>query len=228
MENEKKILANERSIAIGDLSARLAHDMRNPLSVLKTSLENITFVYGEKKELAPNFKRMNNAIDRMVHQLEDVMDFVREKPITSKNNNLFDILDFSINVLNVPESITITYPKDDLIINCDRNQMSTVYSNIILNGIQAMGEKGQIDISSSYSDDSTVIIFTDSGPSIPDEIISKIFDPLFTTKQQGTGLGLASCKTIIESHGGSIRVSNNPTSFKITLPKPIIIDNLNS
>jgi len=228
IKNEKKMLTNERLIAIGDLSARLAHDMRNPLSVLKASIENIKFVYGEKKELAPNFKRMDNAIERMVHQLEEVMDFVREKPIMLNNNHLFDLLDSSINVLNVPESITITYPKDDLIIHCDHDQMSTVFSNIILNGIQAIDEKGQIDISSSYYDDSLIIIFTDSGPSIPDEITSKIFEPLFTTKQKGTGLGLASCRTIIENHGGSIRVNNNPTSFKITLPKPTIIDNINA
>ena len=228
MKNEKQMLTNERLIAIGDLSARLAHDMRNPLSVLKTSLENIKLVYGEKNDSAPSFMRMDNAIERMAHQLEEVMDFVREKPVMLKNNNLFDVLDSSINVLNVPESIKIIRPKDNLIIYCDHEQMSTVFSNIILNGIQAMDEKGTIDISSSYSDDSLIIIFTDSGPSIPEEVIPKIFEPLFTTKQKGTGLGLASCRTIIEHHGGSIRVNNNPTSFKITLPKPIIIDKINS
>ncbi|QLH05845.1 ATP-binding protein [Nitrosopumilus ureiphilus] len=218
--NEKKLLKNERSVAIGELSARLAHDLRNPLSVLKTSLENIKLAYGEKNNLVQSYKRMDNAIERMTHQLEEVMDFVREKPITLTSNSLFDILDSSINALNVPESVKITYPKDDLTINCDPHLMSTVFLNIILNGIQAIDEKGQIDISASQDDDSLKIIFTNSGSPIPPEILSKIFDPLFTTKQKGTGLGLASCKTIVESHGGSIRVNNNPTSFKIILPKP--------
>lgn len=218
--NEKKMRNHERLLAIGDLSARLAHDLRNPLSILKISLENIKLVYGEKSNVVKSFQRIDNAIDRITHQLEDVMDFVREKPIMLKSCGLFDILDSSIDVLNIPESVKITYPKNDLAIICDPYQMSIVFTNIILNGIQAIKEKGEIDISASYSDDSLKVIFTDSGSIIPPEIIFKIFDPLFTTKQKGTGLGLASCKTIIESHGGSIRVNNNPTSFKITLPKP--------
>ena len=59
----------------------------------------------------------------------------------------------------------------------------------------------------------------DSGPGIPEELIPEIFDPLFTTKMEGTGLGLASCKSIINSHDGTLTVSNNPTIFKITIPK---------
>ena len=63
------------------------------------------------------------------------------------------------------------------------------------------------------------ILIQDSGPGIPEDIISKIYDPLFTTKIEGTGLGLASCKSIVESHNGALSVSNNPTTFKIKLPK---------
>ena len=218
---EKEKTKNEKLIAVGELSARLAHDLRNPLSVLRTSLENIQFVYGEKSDLKRSFTRMNAAIDRMSHQLDGVMDFVRQKPITLINNSLFGVLEGVVTTINIPKSVKITYPKDDLTISCDLIQMQTVFSNIILNGVQAINEDGQIEITASYhNDDSLVIIFTDSGPPIPEKILSKVFEPLFTTKQKGTGLGLSSCKTIIENHGGSIRVTNNPTSFKIILPKP--------
>jgi len=218
INNQQKIIQNEKLIAIGDLSSRLAHDLRNPLSVLRTSLENIKIVYGENSNAEQSFKRMDRAIDRMVHQIDDVMDFVRQKPIILVNSSLFDILEDTIGALNVPESIQITYPEHDLTINCDVYQIQIVFSNIILNGIQAINENGKIDITASYRGDSIRIIFTDSGDGIPQGVINKIFEPLFTTKQQGTGLGLASCKTIVESHGGAIRVNNNPTSFKIILP----------
>ena len=218
--SEKKRRTTEKFEILGELSARLAHDLRNPLSVLRASLENIKLVYGEKNDLKRSFMRMDAAIDRIVHQLDGVMDFVREKPILLVNSSLFDVLDAAISIMNIPESVKITYPKEDLTISCDPHQMQNVFSNIILNGVQAMNEKGQIGIVASYRDDALMIIFTDSGPPIPQKIISKIFDPLFTTKQKGTGLGLVSCRTIIESHGGSIRVNNNPTSFKIILPQP--------
>ena len=62
------------------------------------------------------------------------------------------------------------------------------------------------------------IILQDSGPGIPDEVLPKIFEPLFTTRAQGTGLGLVSCKNIVDQHGGTIQVFNNPTKFEISLP----------
>ena len=219
LDDEKELLKNTRLVAIGELSARLAHDLRNPLSVLRTSIENIRFVYGKHTDLTPSFMRMDKAIDRMTHQLDEVMDFVRQKPLTIIETSLFAILDASISIMNIPKSVKITYPKDDLTINCDPDQMQNVFSNIILNGIQAINDNGQIDITTASRRNSSIIVFTDSGPPIPEKVISRVFEPLFTTKQKGTGLGLASCKTIIESHGGTIHVNNNPTSFKIILPR---------
>ena len=221
IEDEKKLLKSEKLSAIGQLSARLAHDLRNPLHVIKNTNVLLKIKNPEFNESSLNHLKMQDrAISRMAHQLEEVMDFVREKPITLVDTNLFDLLDNMIHNMNIPEHVKITYPENDLTINCDPNQMQTVFSNLILNGIQAINEEGQIDITASNSNDALTIVFTDSGPGIPEENIDKIFEPLFTTKQKGTGLGLASCKTIIESHGGSIRVDNDPTSFKIVLPKP--------
>ena len=88
-----------------------------------------------------------------------------------------------------------------------------------LNSIQAMHEGGTIEISISEKDNMAVLEFTDSGEGIPDENLGKVFEPLFTTKQKGTGLGLASCKNIVEQHMGKISVKNNPTTFIIELPK---------
>lgn len=92
-------------------------------------------------------------------------------------------------------------------------------SNIITNAIQATDDKGQVTISIEDKQDKTMFNISDSGPGIPENSFEKIFEPLYTTKQKGTGLDLSSCKTIIENHGGKITVKNNPTTFIIELPK---------
>ena len=99
--------------------------------------------------------------------------------------------------------------------------------NLIVNSIQAMYEGGndevekqnENEIQISEHDNSAIMKFIDSGEGIPDDSLSKIFEPLFTTKQKGTGLDLASCKNIVEQHQGEISVSNDPTTFTIILPK---------
>lgn len=86
-----------------------------------------------------------------------------------------------------------------------------------------MHEGGKIEIKIDEKNDMIILQFVDSGEGIPDDNLDKVFEPLFTTKQRGTSLGLASCKNIIEQHQGEISVKNNPTTFTIKLPKSISI-----
>jgi len=110
-------------------------------------------------------------------------------------------------------------PENDIDITCDQRQLSIVLNNLILNGIQSIENNGVIKISIDEDIDEIIIQVEDSGIGIPTDRLGKIFEPLFTTKQRGTGLGLASVKAIIESHGGIISVTSPPTIFTITLPK---------
>ena len=91
----------------------------------------------------------------------------------------------------------------------------------MLNAIQAMENVGELNIRIIENPGDLLIAFEDSGPGIPQDNINQIFDPLFTTKQLGTGLGLSICKNIVEQHGGTITVKNNPTTFLVKLPKNI-------
>jgi two-component system sensor histidine kinase HydH len=93
--------------------------------------------------------------------------------------------------------------------------------NVIFNAIQKLVDKGSITIIFESNNHENIIKIQDSGEAIPKNIIEKIFEPLFTTKHQGTGLGLASCKQIIEEHNGTIHAENNPTSFIIKIPKEV-------
>jgi len=91
-------------------------------------------------------------------------------------------------------------------------------SNILSNSVAAVDGQGEIDVSLSSDPEFITIQIKDSGPGIPDENLEKIFEPMFTTKKTGTGLGLVICKSIVEQHGGTISVSNKPTTFTIKLP----------
>ncbi len=99
--------------------------------------------------------------------------------------------------------------------------MLRVFINLVNNAIDAMPKKGTLEISSCHKDDWIDIVFADTGMGIPEETMQKIFTPLFTTKAQGMGFGLAICKRIIEAHGGTIKVKtklNQGTTFTIRLP----------
>lgn len=113
----------------------------------------------------------------------------------------------------------ISLPKNDAKILCDLHMMEVVFVNLIMNSLQATKNNSDIKISLKELDDVVQIEVEDTGEGISEDVLPKIFEPLFTTKQKGTGLGLASCKKIIEQHNGTIFVKNNPTTFTITLPK---------
>ena len=85
-------------------------------------------------------------------------------------------------------------------------------------------KSGEIEFTTSHTNDSYLIEIKNTGEPIPEEVLSKIFEPLYTTKLQGTGLGLATCKNVIEQHGGAISARNNPTTFTITFPKQVTIN----
>ena len=167
-------------------------------------------------------KRINlieKSIDRISHQVDDVLGYVRNSPLNLENISLRELVQNSIDKVNVPNDVKIELPKNNVNIDCDILKIDAVFINLIINSIQAMHDGGKIEIKISNKDNLAVLEFIDSGDGIPDENISKVFEPLFTTKQKGTGLGLASCKNIVEQHQGEISVENNPTTFTIILSK---------
>jgi signal transduction histidine kinase len=213
-------LKTEKLTAIGELSARIAHDLRNPLSVIKNVSELIRIQYPkDDKRLDDHFTKLENSIQRMSHQIDDVLNFVRSTPLEKKIASLKEIIQKSIDDLDVPHGITIELPANDEKVDCDDQKLRTAFSNILLNSIQAISDVGKLTIKITGYTKHTTIEFSDSGPGIPEDVLPNIFEPLFTTKQRGTGLGLSSCKNIIEQHGGTILVKNYPTTFIVTLPR---------
>jgi signal transduction histidine kinase len=218
---QTELFKAERLSAIGEMSARLAHDMRNPLSIIKNSIELVKIKHAEKipSDLYRLFLSIENASSRLVFQLDDVLNFVRSSPLDLEGHSLSDILDASLDDIVMPDKITIHRPANDVTLLCDAEKIKAVFTNLIVNSIQAMENSGTITIQFDQTGDDVTFSVQDSGPGIPNSAIDKIFEPLFTTKSRGTGLGLPAVKMIIQQHQGTISVSNDPTTFLIILPK---------
>jgi signal transduction histidine kinase len=204
---------------IGELSARIAHDIRNPLNNIKLSADLVSRKNSDEK-LKPYFETIDKNISRISHQVKDVLDFLRKNPIKKESVNIKVLIDNVIDSIQIPANISTDVSDCSFNANVDKIMMESAFSNLILNSIQIIGDKnGKITVSIKEKDSQYSITIEDSGEGIDSKIIDKIFDPLFSTKMEGTGLGLASVKAIIEAHGGTIYVKNNPTTFTITLPK---------
>ena len=207
---------------MGVLSARIAHDLKNPLSVIKNSVELMKMRSPDLDSKTKNdYERIERATIRIAHQIEEVLEYVWPKPLEFTSASLLDIFDTVISKINV-QQVAIDLPKTDINIVCDAIKLEIVFSNLILNAIQAMNGIGNIYVKIRDEENSVIIKIEDTGHGIPQDLLPKIFEPLFTTRQIGTGLGLVSCKSIIEKHGGTIDIQSQidkGTTFIIKLPK---------
>ena len=222
-ETTKDLIKAEKFAVVGELAARLAHDLRNPLSVIKNTMDIMSVKPNMRiEERLQYIARFQRAVQRMAHQIDDVLDFVKKTDLVLQETTLLSIMENSINGLVIPSNVKISKPEKDIPINCESRKLEAVFSNLLSNSIQAMNENGVIKIQMIDLGSSVKIEFEDTGPGIPSNVISKIFEPLFTTKLTGTGLGLSICKNIIEQHGGAIIAKSPPTVFTITLPKNMV------
>lgn len=215
----KEAVKNEKIAAMGVLASRIAHDVRNPLSIISVCLENLKLLYGVDSLKQKQMDKISRSVDTINNIIQDVLNFVKTEHIQLETTSTDIILRKVINQIDVPNRIKIHLPKKDIVINCDKNKMESVISNLIVNSIQAIKNDGEITISVNEDSKNIRIIIEDSGPGIPENKISEIFEAMYTTKKLGTGLGLSICKNIIEAHGGNILVSNHPTKFIIQIPK---------
>lgn len=218
----QKLIHAERFAAIGELSSRMSHDIRNPLSIIQNEFELLK----RKKILDKNqIERVSSSINRITHQLNDVLDYLRDTPLEKQRFNLSNLLSKVLTSLNIPSGVKITKSGDEIFMFGDESKMNIALVNLIYNAIQAVEDSGEIDVSISKTNTEIIIKVTDSGPGITIKPLEKVFDPLITSKQKGTGLGLASVKNIITQHNGTISVNNDPTTFIIKIPQKEENDN---
>ena len=219
-EKSEELVKSERLATIGTMASRVAHDLKNPLTIMQTYADMLTPSLLTKLDARDKEKwlRLQNSILDMNRIIEDVLDFARTTEIKKTKNSLLRIITLSLNHVKVSYGIQINLPETDAIVSCDSRKLEGVFSNLLNNAIHAIDGQGEIDILLSSDSKFVTIKIKDSGPGISDENMDRIFEPMFTTKKTGTGLGLVICKSIVEQHGGTISVSNKPTTFTIKLP----------
>ncbi len=220
LKKQSDQLKNERLATIGQLTSRIAHDLRNPLSSIKNTVEIMEIEFEKKlnENMKENLERLKRGISRLSHDVEDVLDFVKVVPLKIEKMSLRSLIDASIDRIDV-NSIKMKLPQNDIEIFCDPLKLEIAFINILQNAVDAIDKNGQIEIRFIDNHSEVIIEFEDNGIAITEEILSKIFEPLFTTKMTGIGLGLVTTRNIVEQHKGTITVKNNPVTFTVKLPK---------
>ena len=227
LENiQEKLIRSERLAAVGELASSIGHELRNPLNVIRNCAYLLKTYLSEEadKEILNTLETLDKQVDTANKIVTDLMDFTRVDPASPQPTDLHYLVKESLSAVTVPENISVESHLNgsSLRIRTDAEQMGHVFTNIITNACQAMKAKGKLVIDSGSGDSLAWVSFRDTGCGIPEENIGKIFEPLFTTRPKGIGLGLAISKRLVEQNGGKIEVTSEVdkgTTFKIILPQ---------
>ena len=142
VQAQNDLIKKEKLSAIGELTARISHDLRNPLSIITLAIKIIELRISNKMDpkLDEHLPILHDAVSRINHQISQVMGFVKTIPLDIKLVSISKILDDSIKNINIPKNISVTLPENDLSLMADRIQLSVAFSNILLNSVDAIGE----------------------------------------------------------------------------------------
>jgi two-component system sensor histidine kinase HydH len=215
----------DRLAALGQLSAGLAHELRNPLGTIKASAEMLTRNLPEGNELAAEMAGfISSEVDRTNSLVTRFLDFARPLSLRKELTDVTGTIDRAIQQVE-RENHTVSIKREpapvaEILI--DSEMMERVFYNLILNAVQACPEAGVVTIRTRRANDSTEIAITDNGIGIPKDQTESIFNPFFTTKPTGTGLGLPIVAKIVDEHGGKLTVESEPgkgSTFRVLLPQ---------
>lgn len=230
---QEKLKLNEHLAAIGELSAKLGHEIGNSLGGIKLFTDNLL------EELTPEDHRRRyveeilSEVDRLNSSVSELKDYSRPVSLNLKKTNINELTDEVISLTRdkLQENNIVTNKSLDRElpnIMIDQDQMKSVFLNIVINAIQAMPQGGKLNISTQRRNGILKILFSDTGTGIPENIRSKIFNPFFTTKKTlGTGLGLSIVYKTIQAHSANIKCDSevgHGTTFTIELPMNLTTD----
>jgi signal transduction histidine kinase len=228
-EAERKLEQAERLSLMGQMVTSIAHEIKNPLGSIKGAIQIIkdkTTPERDKTEFAGIIEK---EVDRLDNVVRDYLSFSKPAPLKLNETNLRAVIEDVIKQLSYQcreKNVSIVFQPENIPnINGDKDKLHQLFLNIFLNSIQAIQSGGKIEITCRIiADDSSATLelkISDTGTGIMSENLAKIFDPFFSTKTQGTGLGLATAKGIVTDHGGTIRAESQVgqgTDFYITFP----------
>ena len=226
--NEAYMIQSEKLASLGQLASGMAHEIHNPLTIIS----------GEAQLYLERFRGQDAKVDELLHSIIDeckraaditrrILRFAKPSPADVAAIDLKATVEESITLAGYQVrmervELSVNFPDSLPKVRSNQNQLQEVLLNLILNACQAMGEKGgRLELSASPNGTQVILKVADTGPGIPLTIRRKVFDPFYTTKATGTGLGLFVSQRIIKSHGGTIELDSaegKGTCFTIRLP----------
>jgi two-component system sensor histidine kinase HydH len=226
-EAEAAVRRSERLAALGQLSAGLAHELRNPLGTMKASAEMLMRNVGSENETAREVAGfISSEVDRTNSLVTRFLEFARPMRLRLETTNVAEILDHAVALLerDAPQyRVTVykNYSPDLAPFPLDGELMERVFFNLLLNAAQASAGDGAITVKTRPCDGMAEVAVIDRGQGIEQKNREQIFNPFFTTKPEGSGLGLAIVSKIVDEHGGRIAVESEPgkgSVFRVYLP----------
>ena len=224
---KERLAHAERLSSLGEMAAGISHEIRNPLGIIRSSAELL------KKKIA-KIDPQNTFPDIIVEEanrlnsiITDFINYAKPRAPKMAPCRVEEIIDKNLTFLEAQNKekghlIKRNFQNDLPEIMADSAMLYQSFLNILLNAMQSMPEVGRILVEVSSDDHRITIHFDDEGQGIPPENMNKIWDPFFTTKEKGTGLGLGIVKNIIEAHGGSVQIVNQPVSgARVTVELPL-------
>lgn len=231
-EAAAKLAQSERESAWREMAKQVAHEIKNPLTPMKLSIQHLQRVFDPNDPKAKErIERVTNSlieqIDALTHIANEFSNFAKLPQPVMAEIDLIDLTKAVVALFDNDEDVSVKLELDAseaIFVNADKEMILRVLNNLVSNGIQAvaLNVKPVIVISIESDPEYCYVRVSDNGSGIPKEQIQTIFEPYFTTKSTGTGLGLAMVKQIIENHGGSIEIektSEAGTTVLFTLPK---------
>lgn len=223
---QDKLVRSEKLAVIGKLASSVAHEIRNPLGVMKNVLYyfNMLNLGKDNPDIKENLDILSQEIENSDKIISDLLEFSRVKKPTLRLEDVNVIVNEAVRRINVPANVkVVTELSSDLPnVEIDALQIQQVFYNIASNAIQAMDKGGVLNIKTRRSEDHFIeALFSDTGSGISEENLTKIFDPLFSTKTNGTGLGLSVVASIVEGHNGKIEIQSElgkGSLFTVKLP----------
>jgi len=222
---EKKLLQSERLAAVGQAAAHVAHEIRNPLMIIGGFSSQIRQRLEHEKDIQKS-ELILDEVRRLEGLVANLGDFTKEYTLVKRPANINTVLLDVLEIMAGISSLEKYEFRKDLSpevteIYCDPDKLKQVFINIITNGLQAMSDGGAISVSTKKVPKGIEVRIADEGPGIPEEDLEHIFQPFYTTRENGSGLGLCISYKIIEVHQGDIWAIRNPdkgASFIIRLP----------
>ena len=221
-----ELVEKEKLSTLGRLTATVSHELRNPLAAIRNSAFILKQGVAHLPELLQFTSRIDRNITRCDHIIADLLEYSRTRPLDTQPVDLCQWLEVFANEQDLPAdiSMTLNLPADPVMASIDEHRFRRVTVNLVENACQAIaasGRPGMIWVICAQQPEGPVIKVEDDGPGMTKDVMKKIFEPLFTTRNFGAGLGLPIARNLVVEHGGTIAVQERAgggASFTISLP----------